>query len=90
MKAGRLQPLAHESHELGQSSEMDPRALHVVESGGRLVRHPDRDVEALTGSGNQVVRGRRSSPPLPDPEFLTRQGVKRVENLDVLGIRILV
>jgi len=89
LQADRLQPLPCQNCDLEQRANVKSRSICVAEIGGGRFRHPDRHVEALTGRRDQVVSRRWPPAPLADPQYLTRQGMPRIVDSDVLGIRIL-
>ena len=78
----RLQFFVDERDELEQLADVEPRAVFEMEPGGRLVSHPDGNVETLAGRGLQGVGGGRSLAALPDPQSLACEGVKRVVDPD--------
>ena len=67
-----------EREELEQLADVQPRAAFEMELGGRLLGHPDGDVEALAARCLQGVGGRWSLAAFPDPQRLVGQGVKAV------------
>jgi hypothetical protein len=89
VKADRLQPLPRQSHDLDQRTQMQPGNVFVPEIGGRRLGHPHRHAETLAASRHQVIRRRRPSATLTDPQRLTRQRVERIVDSCVVGIRIL-
>ena len=82
LAADRLQFLVDQRDELEQLADVEPRVVFEMEPGGRLLSHPDGNVETLTGRGLQGVGGGRSLAAFPDPQSLAGEGVKRVVDPD--------
>ena len=82
LAADRLQFFVNQCDELEQLADVEPRAVFEMEPGGRLVSHPDRNVETLAGRGLQGVGGGRSLAAFPGPQSLACEGVKRVVDPD--------
>jgi len=82
LAADRLQFFFDERDELEQLADVEPRAVFEMEPGGRLVSHPDGNVETLTARGLQGERGGRSLAAFPDPQSLAGEGMKRVVDPD--------
>jgi hypothetical protein len=80
--ADRLQVSLDEREELEQLADVQPRPVFEVDLGGRLLGHPDGNVEALATRGLQRVGGRWSPAALPDRQRLAGQGVKTVVDPD--------
>jgi hypothetical protein len=82
LAADRLQFFLEQRDELEQLANVEPRAVFEMEPGGRLVSHPDGNVETLAGRGLQGIGGGRSLAAFPDPQSLACEGVKRVVDPD--------
>ena len=74
----RLQASLDEREELEQLAGVQPWATFETKLGGRLLSHPDGNVEALAARGLQGVGGWWPLPAFPDPQRMVRQGVKTV------------
>ena len=64
----RLQVSLDEREELEQLADVQPRATFEMERGGRLLGHPDGNVEALAARGLQRVGGWWPLAAFPDPQ----------------------
>jgi hypothetical protein len=82
LAADRLQFLFDERDELEQLVDVEPRAALEMELGGRLLSHPDGNVETFAVWGLQGVGRRWSLAAFSDPKRLAGQGMKRVVDPD--------
>jgi hypothetical protein len=85
----RLQFFVDERDELEQLADVEPRAVFEMEPGGRLVSHPDGNVETLAGRGLQGVGGGWPFTAFTDPQRLTGEGMKRIVDPNASITRIL-
>ncbi len=82
LAADRLQFFFDERDEREQLADVEPRAVFEMELGGRLLSHPDGNVETLAARGLQRVGRGWSLAALSDPQRLAGEGVKRVVDPD--------
>ena len=80
--ADRLQFFLDERGEPEQPADVEPRGVFEMELGGRLLCHPDGNVETLAAWGFQGVGRGWSLAALPDPQRLAGEGMKRVVDPD--------
>jgi hypothetical protein len=78
LAADRLQFLVDERDELEQLADVEPRTVFEMELGGRLLSHPDGNVETLAARGLQNVGRGWSLAAFPDPQRSAGEGMKRV------------
>ena len=89
LAADRLQFLVDQRDELEQLANVEPRVVFEMKPGGRLLSHPDGNVETLAARGLQVVGRGWSLTALPDPQRLAGEGMKWVVDPGASIIRIL-
>ena len=82
LAADRLQLPVDQRDELEQLADVEPRAAFEMELGGRLLSHPDGNVETLAVWTLQRVGRGWSLAAFPDPQRLAGEGVKRVVDPD--------
>ena len=87
--ADRLRVFLDEREEFEQLADVEPWAVFEMEPGGRLLSHPDGNVESLAARGLQGVGGRGTLAAFTDPQGLASEGMKRVVDPDASSIRIL-
>jgi hypothetical protein len=78
LAADRLQFSFDQRDELEQLADVKSRAVFEMELGGRLLSHPDGNVESLAVRGLQGVGGRGPLAAFPDLQRLAGEGMKRV------------
>ncbi len=89
LAADRLQFSLNECDKLEQLAHVEPRAVFEMELGGRLLSHPDGNVETLAARGLQGVGRGWSLAAFPDPKRLAGEGMKGVVDPDASITRIL-
>ncbi len=89
LAADRFQFFSDQRDEPEKLADVEPRAVFEMELGGRLLSHPDGNVETLAVRGLQGVGRGWSLAAFPDPKGLAGEGMKRVVDPGASIIRIL-
>ena len=89
LAADRLQFFFDQHDELEQLADVEPRAVFEMQLGGRLLSHPDWNVETLAARGLQGVGGGWPFTAFTDPQRLPGEGMKRIVDPDAPGTRSL-
>ena len=89
LAADRLQLFFDLRDELEQLVDVEPRAVLEMELGGRLLSHPDGNVETFAARRLQRVGGGWPLAAFTDPQRSPGEGMKSVVDPDAPGTRSL-